>query len=195
MVRLLWFALLAAGSFSIQSALAESADEKAIHEVIDTEIDAVFNADFPRVVSLLHPRTQHLFRDLLSAQFDELLRKYSLAQISLVSGLPAHPMDLAFSDPEFFVFACEQIRARHPESIPDSSLLRESTFHGNDLVDVTLSYSRHVRTERTDFWYSRGFVIVLGRQQSSWQVLSCPLAETIAFYWSHDLAGLSASAR
>ena len=80
-----WLALLAAGSFSIQVALAESPDEKAIHDVLDAEIDALFNAHFSQAASLLHPQTQHLFRDILSARFDELLRQYSLTQISLVS--------------------------------------------------------------------------------------------------------------
>ena len=91
-----WLALLAAGSFSIQVALAESPDEKAIHDVLDAEIDALSNAHFSRAVSLLHPQAQHLFRDILSAQFELMLRKYSLTQISLVSGLAAHPIGPAF---------------------------------------------------------------------------------------------------
>jgi hypothetical protein len=183
----------------MQVALAESPDEKAIHDVLDAEIDALFNAHFSQAASLLHPQTQHLFRDILSARFDELLRQHSLTQISLVSGLPAHPMDLRLSDAEFFVFACEQMQARHPDFVGDRTILpfdiRESVFYGNDRVAVTLSYSRSVRTERTAFSYCRPFVIVLGREKSNWQMLSCPFAETIARNWSHDLAGLGQSAR
>ena len=91
------------------------------------------------------------------------------------------------------------MQTRHPDFVGDPTILpldiRESVFHGNDRVDVTLSYLRYVRTERTAFSYCWPFVIVLGREQSNPQVLSCLLAEVIAWNWRHDLAGLTQSAR
>ena len=179
-------------SSMLNGAATESADGRAIHSVLDAEITAQLDSDFPRLVSLLHPRTQHLFRDLLSARFDELLRVYSLEQISAVSGLPVHPKDLKLSDPEFFVFACVQEQARHPDFVGDPKYLpfdiRGAVFHGGNQVDVSLSYSVHVQTERTNFSFALPFVIVFQREQSQWQVFSCPLAQTIAWNWSHDLA-------
>lgn len=192
-------ALLAMGSLSslFQIASAESPDEKGIHDVLEARLAAQLDSDFPRLVSLLNPSTQRLFRDQLSARFDELQRIYSFDQISAISGLPGHPKDLKLSDPEFFIFACEQARARHPDL--DRKYLpfdiRESTFHGDSRVDVTLSYSEHVHTERTDYSSTFSFVIVLQREKSQWQVLSCPLAHVIAYNWSRDLACPAAPAR
>jgi hypothetical protein len=194
-------ALLAMGSLSglFAIASAESPDEKAIYDVLEARVAAQLDSDFPRLVSLLHPSTQRLFRDQLSARFDELQRIYSFDQISAISGLPGHPKDLKLSDPEFFILACERARARHPDFVGDRKYLpfdiRESTFHGDSLVDVTLSYSRHVHTERTDYSYTMPFVIVLQREKSQWQVLSCPLAHVIAYNWSRDLARPAAPAR
>jgi hypothetical protein len=189
---LMAFLAIVSISGPFQTATAEPSDEKPIYDLLDTFVGAQLDSDFPRLVSLLHPRTQRLFRDQLSARFDELLRVYSFEQISAVSGLPAHPKDLKLSDPEFFVVACEQARARHPEFVGNAKYLpfdiRDTVFHEDNHVDVTLSYSVHVQTERTDYSYILPFVIVLQREQSRWQVLSCPLAHVIAWNWSHDLA-------
>jgi hypothetical protein len=189
---LIAFFALVSISGSVQGAPTESADARAIFNVLDAGVAAQFDSDFPRLVSLLHPIAQRLFRDLLSARFDELLRVYSFEQISAVSGLSAHPKDLKLSDPEFFIFACQQARARHPDFVGDPKYLpfdiRDTVFHGDNLVDVKLSYSVHVQTERTDFRFFVPFVIVLQRDQSRWQVLSCPLAQAITWNWSHDLA-------
>ena len=201
MTRPTWAALLAIASLSslVQIAAADSPDEKAILDVLDAGVGAQLDSDFPRLASLLRPSSQHLFRDQLSARFDELLRVYSFEQISAVSGLPAHPKDLNLSDPEFFVFACEQARARHPDFVGDPKNLpfdiRGSIFHGENLVDVALSYTRHVHTERADYSFTLPFVIVLQRQEARWQILSCPLAHVIAYNWSHDLACPAAPSR
>jgi hypothetical protein len=187
-------ALFAIASISgpFQTATAEPTDEKPIYDLLDAFVGAQLDSDFPRLVSLLLPSTQRLFRDQLSARFDELLRVYSVEQISAVSGLPAHPKDLKLSDPEFFVVACEQAKARHPDFVGDPKWLpcdiRDTVFHENGRVDVTLSYSGRVQTERTDYSFILPFVIALQREQSRWQVLSCPLAHVIAWNWSHDLA-------
>lgn len=193
MTRPIWTAFLAIGSLStlFQIASAELPDDKAILEVLDARVAAQFDSDFPRLVSLLHPSAQRLFRDQLSSRFDELLRVYSFEQISAVSGLTAHPKDLQLSDPQFFILACAEARARHPDFVGNSKYLpfdiRGSVFHGENLVDVTLSYSDHVRTERTDYRFTLPFVIVLKREESRWRVLSCPLAHVIAYNWSRDL--------
>lgn len=178
-------------SASLQAA-TETSDEKAIFDVLDARVAAQLDSDFPRLVSLLNPSTQQLFRNELSACFDQLLRKYSFKAICAVSGLPAHPQDLQLSDANFFIFACEQAKLRHPDFVGDPMYLpfdiRGTEFHGQDRVDVTLSYSRHVQTERTDYTFSLPFVIVLQRDRSRWQVLSCPLSRTIGDNWSRDLA-------
>lgn len=171
---------------------AESPDGKAIHDVLEARVAAQVDADFPKLVSLLHPTAQRLFRDQLSARFDELLRTYSFKQINAVSGLPQHPKDLKLSDPEFFVVACEQAKARHPDFAGDSRYLcfdiRGAIFQGDSRVDVELGYNGRVVTERTAYDYVLPFVIVLQREQSQWQILSCPLAHVIAHNWSRDLA-------
>ena len=184
--------MLVIATFSCHSPLAaaESSDSEAIHNVLDSFIGAYFDSDFPRLVSLLHPRSQRLFREELSAAFDRLLRVYSLGQLSAVSGLPAHPKDLPLSDSEFFVFACRQATERHPEVIPDRSFLpfdiRESVFHG-DTLDVSLSYFQHVQTERTNYGVIFPVVVVLQHEPIGWQVLSCPLSRAIATNWKGDL--------
>jgi hypothetical protein len=153
-------------------------------------VGAYFDSDFPRLVSLLHPSSQRLFRDELSAAFDELRRVYSFERISIVSGLPAHPKDLRLSDPDFFVLACHQASARHPDVVPDRKYLpfdiREAVFNSNR-VDVTLSYSEHVQTERTNYGVTFPVVIVLQHEATGWQVLSCPLSRAIAHNWARDL--------
>jgi hypothetical protein len=171
---------------------AESPEGKAIHDVLEARVVAQLDSDFPKLASLLHPTAQRLFRDQLSARFDELLRTYSLSQVNSVSGLPQHPKDLKLSDPEFFVVACAQAKARHPDFVGDSKYLsfdiRGAVFHGDSRVDVELGYNGHVVTERTAYDYVLPFVIVLQREQAQWQVLSCPLAHIIAYNWSRDLA-------
>ena len=178
-------------SISIQAA-NNSPDEKAIFSTLDGVVGAQLDSDFPRLVSLLHPSAQRLFRNDLSACFDSLLHNYSIDQIRTVSGLPAHPSDLRLSDPQFFVFACEQEKVRHPDFVGDKNWLpfdiRDSVFHGDDRIDVTLSYARHVQTERTDYGFTLPFVIVLQREKSDWRMLSCPLSRVIASNWSRDLA-------
>lgn len=181
MGRFLFAAFLIMAPLSVfGEAEIESTEGKAVHDVLDSGVTALFDSNFTGLVSLLHPRSQRLFRDQLSARFDQLLHAYSLEQISAASGLSQHPKDLKLSDPEFFVFACEQQKARHPDFVGDSNILpfdiRAVVYHGDNVVDVTLSSTHHVQTERTDFWYLRPFVVVLQRESSQWQILSCPWA-------------------
>ena len=97
------------------NAATETTDEEVILKILDECVGTQLDSDFPRLVSLLHPTTQHLFREELSASFDQLLLKHSIDQVRAVSGLPAHPKDLQMSDAQFFVFACEQEKLRHPD--------------------------------------------------------------------------------
>jgi hypothetical protein len=185
------FFALALSSGALQPSAAESADEKAIHETLDRFIGSYFDGDFARLGSLLHATTRRLFRDELSAKWDQLQLVYTFEQISAVSGLAAYPKDLALSDAEFFIVACQQTKARHPEIVPDQSLLpfdiRSSAFHGNN-VDVTLSYGTRVITERTNYAFALPVVVIFQRESAGWQVLSCPFSRAIADRWQRDLA-------
>jgi hypothetical protein len=171
---------------------AETREEQSINDVLEAAVNAQFASDFPRLVSLMHPASQHLFRDILSARFDELLRLYAFDQIVFVSGLPNHPRDLSFSDSDFFVFACNNAKMRHPDFVGDPKYLpfdiHGAVFDNDNLVRVVLSHSGSVHTERTDFNYLRPFTIAFKREQSKWLVWSCPLALQIAHNWSRDLA-------
>ena len=188
-------AFLAAGVFLLpRSVLAESAEEKPLLDVLEAAIDAQLASDFSRLVSLVHPTTQHLFRDQLSARFDDLLRLYAFEQIVSVSGLPRHPKDLSLSDSEFFIFACNSASLRHPDFVGDPKYLPfnidGSIFDNDELVRVVLSYAGAVHTARTDYNYVQPFVIAFRQEQSSWLVWSCPLARRIGDDWSRDLARL-----
>ena len=52
----------------------ETASEKVIYDLLDAAIDAQFTYDFPRLVTMLHSASLRLFRNQLSARFDQLLR-------------------------------------------------------------------------------------------------------------------------
>jgi hypothetical protein len=178
-------------SNSLQASTTESADEKALHDSLDQFIASYFDGDFSRLVSLLHPTTQRLFRDELSAQWDKLQRVYDFEQISAVSGLQAHPKDLGYSDAQFFTVACQQAKGRHPEILPDPKVLpfdiRGAVFHGDNNVEVTLSYAEHFATDRTAYGRVTPLVAVFQRESAGWRVLSCPLAGAIAAVWERDL--------
>ena len=179
------------------NAATETTDEEAILNILDAWIGTQLDSDFPRLVSLLHPTTQHLFRDELSASFDQLLLKHSIDQVRAVSGLPAHPKDLQMSDAQCFVLACEQEKLRHPEFVGDPKWLpfdiRETVFHGNDRVDVALSYATHVQTQRTDYSIALPFVVVFQREPSAWLMLSCPLSRAITWNWARDLGSVTSN--
>ena len=183
-------ALVAVGSIS--SARAQTDAEGRILTVVNAAFDAEAATDFNRLVSLVHPRSQHLFRDLLSARTDVLLRSYPQEQISAVSGLPAHPKDLSLSDPEFFVFTCYMTKLRHPDFAMDWThrpfTLEATTFDTNQLAHVVLSWPDSIRTERTDFNFARSLHLFLHQERSQWLIWSCPFAQKIGDLWCYDLA-------
>ena len=170
---------------------ASTPDQKPIIEVLNTALDAGVAGDFNRFVSLVHPRTQQLFRNVLSARTDVLLRSYSQEQISAVSGLPAHPKDLSLSDSEFFVFACYNTRTRHPDFADFSRYfpftLEGTTLEKDQLLHVVLSYPGSTHTERTDYNFIRAFPVTFRQDRSRWLMWSCPFAETIGDLWCRDL--------
>ncbi|HEY2125363.1 MAG TPA: hypothetical protein VGG94_07865 [Chthoniobacterales bacterium] len=168
----------------------ETPDQTLINLSLDASIDALAASDFPRLVTLLHPAAQRLFRDQLSGEFDLLLRVHPLDQLTIVSGLPQHPKDLGLSDAEFFVAACENSRLRHPDLVDKRWFpLREhgSIFDSDSVVHLTLSYAGRVRTERTDYTFVRPLVISFRRESHGWYLWSAPLADRIAAFWKQDL--------
>jgi hypothetical protein len=181
------------GAFALPTVTsAESQEEQPINDVLEAAVDARFASDFPRLVSLIHPATLRLFRNQLSASFDQLLRSYSLGQIASVSGLPDHPKNPTLSDSEFFVFACNNAKTRHPDFVGDPKYLpcniHGSIFDNDKIAHVVLAYSGAVHTEHTDFDFVQPFVVTFRREQSKWLVYSCPLARGIGDNWWRDLA-------
>ena len=188
-------ALLAAVAITIVSVPFRSvpaSDENRIIDVLNAAFDAERAADFNRLVLLVHPQTQHLFRDILSARTDVLLRSYSQEQISLVSGLPAHPKNLSLSDSEFFTFTCYNTKARHPDFADDAKhfpfTLEGTTFDTGQRAHVVLSFPSSVHTERTDYNFVGSFPVFLKHDQSQWLLWSVPFAQRIGDLWSRDLA-------
>lgn len=193
MVRAALIAALAiTAAASPDIAFAQARDEKPIIDVLNAAFDAEQRTDFNALVSLVHPRTQHLFRDLLSARTDVLLRSYAQAQISAVSGLAAHPKDLVLSDAEFFVVACNNTKARHPEFADESKYLpftlEGTTFDSGDRAHIVLSSASAIRTERTDFGFLVSRHVFLKHERTQWLLWSVPFAGSIGDFWTRDLA-------
>lgn len=170
----------------------QTPDEKAVTDVLEATLNADTAADFTRMVALIHPQTQHLFRDILSARFDVLLRSYLLTDIVSISGLPAHPKDLSLTDWQFFVFACNSTKARHPDFADYSKYLpltiEGTTFDKDQRAHVVLSWPDSVHTERTDFNFVGSIHVFFRHEQSGWLLWSCPLAQSIGDIWCRDLA-------
>jgi hypothetical protein len=172
-----------------------SRDEQRIVGVLEAAFNAEELADFTRLVSLVHPRTQHLFRDLLSARTDVLLRSYPQAQISAVSGLAAHPKDLSLSDAEFFVVTCNNTKARHPDFAADWTYrpftLEGTTFDTYQRAHVVLTWPRSIQTERTNFEFVGSMHLFFRQEHTEWLLWTCPFADAIGNRWARDLAQLN----
>ena len=171
---------------------AETPAEKAIYDLLDAAIDAQFTYDFPRLVTMLHPASLRLFRNHLSARFDQLLRSYSLNQIVSVSGLAGHPKDSSMSDKDIVIAACNSAKERHPEFVGDPKLLplriHGTIFDNERVAHVLYSYSHLVQTERTDFDYVAPTLLTVKRERDTWEVYSCILARRVIDDWWRDLA-------
>ncbi|HEY4282754.1 MAG TPA: hypothetical protein VGM62_06770 [Chthoniobacterales bacterium] len=172
---------------------AQSQDEKPIIDTLNAAYEAESAADFNRFVSLVHPKTQRLFRDILSARTDILLKSYAQADISTVSGLPGHPKDLSLTDSALFVFTCYYTKLRHPEAFKVDAkrlplTLEATTFDPDQLAHVVLTWPGAVHTERTNFSFIGSSHIFLRHEQSQWLIWTCPFATAIADSWCRDLA-------
>src|SRR5215212_6543149 len=77
---------------------AETSKEKPVLDALDRVFDAQIASDFPRLASLLHPDSLSLFRNGLSARFDQLLRYFPAERVTAISGLPGHPKDISLPD-------------------------------------------------------------------------------------------------
>ena len=193
MNRATFLTTLAGGTLALPHlTAAETPDEKAIYDLLDAAVDAQFTYDFPRLAAMLHSASVRMFRNHLSARFDQLLRSYSLDQIVSISGLPNHPKDLNTSDAEIFVAACNSAKDRHPEFVGDPKFLplkiHGTIFDNNRLAHVLFSYSGAIQTERTDFDYVAPSIFTMRRERDTWQVYSCILARRIIDDWWRDLA-------
>ena len=198
MLRFLPLPLLACAFLTFPwTTRGETPDQKLLNLSLDSSIDALAASDFPRLVTLLHPVALRLFRNQLSAEFDELLLSQALNQLTVVSGLPQHPKDLGLSDAEFFVAACENSRLRHPDLVDKGWFpLTEhgSIFDNDSLVLITLSYTRRAKTERTDYTFVKPLVISFRKENDNWYLWSAPLANRIAAFWRQDLLTASVAA-
>jgi hypothetical protein len=184
---------LAGSAIALPSlAVAETPAEAAIYDLLDAAVDAQFTSDFSRLARMLHSASLRMFRDCLSARFDQLLRSFPLDRITSVSGLASHPKDLDATDREIFVAACNRAGERHPEFVGDSKLLplkvHGTIFDTERLAHVLFSYSSAITTERTDFDYVAPSVFSVRRDREIWQVYSCILARRIIDDWWRDLA-------
>jgi len=190
--RAAYLAAAAVILFSLPPKAEAGSDETQILETLNGIFDAERASDFNRFVLLVHPATQHLFRDILSARTDVLLRSYSQDEISAVSGLSAHPKDLSLSDSEFFAFTCYNTRSRHPDFADDAKYLpftlEGTTFDTGQRAHVVLSWPGSVHTDRTDYNFVGSFHVFLKHDQSHWLLWSVPFAQRIGDLWCRDLA-------
>jgi hypothetical protein len=99
---------------------------------------------------------------------------------------------LSLSDSEFFVFACNGERTRHPEFVGDPKCLpltiRGSVFDNDQFARIILTVSGSIHTERTDFNYLEPFAVSFQREGSQWFVWTDLLSSRIANNWCRDLA-------
>ena len=193
MNRATFITALAGSAFALPKlTAAERPATQAIYDLLDAAIDAQFTCDFSKLATMLHPAMLEMFRDHLSARFDQLLRSYSLDQIASVSGLPNHPKDLNAADVSIFVAACNSARERHPDFVGDPKFLplmiHGTVFDSDRFAHVLHSYSGAIQTERTDFDYVAPRVFTVRRERETWQIYSCILARRVIDDWWRDLA-------
>jgi hypothetical protein len=136
---------------------AETSEEKPVLDALKSVCDAQLASDFPRLATLLHPASLRLFRDELSARFDQLLRYFPPEKVATISGLPSHPMNISWQDRDVFVAACNAEMERHPDFAGNARALplkvRGTIFEGEKTAFVLFSYASSVHTEHTDFDY------------------------------------------
>jgi hypothetical protein len=193
MNRWTFLTTLAGGAIALPClARDESADEKIVYDLLDAAIDAQFSYDFPRLVALLHPDSTKLFRNVVSARFDRLMKAYSVEAVRSATGLDAHPKDLQLSDSEFFVTACEKLREIDPDFIGSPKYL-PLTVHGcvfdaNSKAFVVYSFAGRDVTTRTDYLFNQPGTLTFLKEQGTWQILSAFLSREVAEHWLLQLS-------
>jgi hypothetical protein len=184
---------LAAGALPFRGfAAAETPDEKAVYDVLDAAVDAQFTYDFRRITTLLHPAATKMFRNHLSACFDNLLKSFPRNAVLAATGLSSHPKDFSLTDPEFFVFVCSHARDLDPTFIGDPKYLpltvHGSIFENDSLAYVVYSYSGNVRTTRTDFDYIQPGNLTFRKTKGQWLIYSSFLSRRVSDFWWIQLA-------
>jgi hypothetical protein len=173
------------------AARCQTAQEKLVYDALQAVLDAQLASDFRRLAPLLHGDALRLFRNRLSARFDEMLRSFPVGRIAAISGLPDHPKNLSCSDAEVFIAACNAEKARHPEFAGTRKLLPVKVcgviFENDKTAYVLFSYAGAVHTERTDFDYEQPILYTFRREGDRWLLYSSVLGYRITADWWHDL--------
>lgn len=176
---------------------AEISKEKPVLDAFEQVFDAQLASDFPRLASLLHPASLRLFRNELSARFDQLLRYFPLEQVTAISGLPGHPKDISFQDREVFVAACNAEKERHPDFVGNrkSAPLKVygTIFEDEETAFVLFSYSSSMRTERTQFDYVQPLVFRFHREGDQWLLSNSILGTRVMEDWWRDISQVKSS--
>jgi len=191
--RATFLTTLAGGSFSLRClAREETPDEKAVYDILDAAVDAQFTYDFRRLVALLHPASTKMFRNVQSARFDELAKRFPSDAVLAVTGLPTHPKDVAQTDAEFFVTVCGHAQELDPKFVGDPKYLpltiHGSIFETDSTAYVVYSYSGSVHTTRTDFDYIQPSNLTFRKVQKQWLIYSSFLSRRVADFWWFQLS-------
>lgn len=193
MKRSTFLTSLVCGAFALPHlAAAETSDDNAIYDTLDAILKARFGSDFPTVLSFVHSRALGLFRDVLSARFDQFLHYYPMENLLRVSGFSAHPKSAKFTDADVFLTACNAAKERHPDFVGDPKRVNLSilgtVFESPRIAHVLFTCSRRVQTEHTDFEDVRPDVFSFRREGEDWLLYSNILSEEISSNWWRDLA-------
>lgn len=133
-----------------------------------------------------------MFRNHLSACFDNLLKSFPRNAVLAATGLPSHPRDFSLADPEFFVFVCSHAKDLDPIFIGDPKYLplkiHGSIFENDSAAYVIYSYSGNVRTARTDFDYIQPGNLTFRKAKGQWLVYSSFLSRRVSDFWWIQLA-------
>lgn len=191
-------AALAAFTFALPDpGQAETTNERHVLDALESVFDAQLASDFPRLALLLHPDSLRLFRNGLSARFDQLLRNFPPEKVAAISGLPGHPKDISWQDREVFVAACMAEKERHPDFAENTKLLplkvRGTIFEDEKTASVLFSYPNSVHTERTAFDYVQPTVFTFRREGDQWLLHSCILVDRIIEDWRRDISQVQTS--
>jgi hypothetical protein len=188
MNRATFLTTLVGGAFTPRClAREETPDEKAIYDTLDAAVDAQFTYDFARLVTLLHPSSTKMFRNNLSARYDQLAQSFSSEAVAAVTGFPSPPGQLKQSDSDFFVSACAHAKTLDPNFVGDPKNLpltiHGTIFEGDSMAYVVYSYSGNVHTTHTDFDYIQPSNMTFRKMQGQWFIYTSFLARRVTDFW------------